>query len=226
LTDSYTIMGSDGRPERYHDAFARVDEAMIERAAEVQDQIMNAAGHLELHYLRLAKGLSTFKREKLYLAVGYESFKEWADSPELKQVGYRVAHDLVRIADEVLPILDKHDRMYREPFPPISTMRDLLPILADENAEQSLITALDEVAGLSNRAAKDRIKELRGISTPIDAKSPAIFKAKVTMGESFHKVDITCSDGVDFYNVGTLRIKPVHFARWSERFGGFIEHTT
>src|SRR5687768_1803667 len=137
MSDSYTVIGSDGTPERYHDAFASVDEAMIERAAEVQDQILNAAGHLELHYLRLAKGLSTFKREKLYLAVGYESFKEWADSPELKQVGYRVAHDLVRIADEVLPILEKHERIY-EKIPPVSTMRDLLPILADENPEQSL----------------------------------------------------------------------------------------
>jgi hypothetical protein len=106
---------------------------------------------------------------------------------------------------------------------PVSKMRELLPLLGDEGGEQKFLKAIQEINDLTVKDAKSHIADLRGISKNFDEAGPAIFKARVRYGELYNRVDVVCQDGVDYYAVGALTIKKHHWARWEERFGGFVE---
>lgn len=221
MSDSFSQIGPSGELERYHDEFANVTPELVYESAALEAQIIHQKSEIEAGYLKIARDLSTFRRKKLYLGRGYGTFRQWAESPEIG-IGYRLVHDLVRIADEAIPILVKHDAI--EALPSVSNMRDLLPILADDNSEDKFIEAVYVVKDLTNKEAKAAVREIRGIEQRHDDKLPAVFSASVRRGESFHTVLINCNDGDDYYRVGTLSIKPAHWARWEDRFGRFVEY--
>lgn len=224
--DQWQIDQGTGELVRYDNTYDFVKDGDVKRADEVAEQIIEHSRTIELHYLKLAQALSTFNQERLYLAKGFPSFRTWAESNEISGLSYRTAHNLLRIADEALPILQKNDAM--EMLPSVSTMYDLLPILSDDNAEEKFIEAVERVQGLTNRDAKAEIREIRGIDSGSIEKMPTVFSAKVTRGDTYHRLKIYCSDGEEYYDCtpsGPVVIKPEHFARFEERFGRFIEIT-
>lgn len=187
MSDRFSIIGSSGELETYRDPYGVVSQEDVQAAMELEQKIINERNAIDVGYLRIALDLAQFSERKLYLARGYPTFRAWADSPEVK-IGARLAHDLLRIVNEAIPILEKYDAM--EALPPISNMRDLLPILADNDAEEKFIEAAYTVKDLTNREAKDAIRQIRGIQREYDEKTPAIFQAKVRRGESYHQVTI------------------------------------
>jgi hypothetical protein len=100
-----------GEIQVYTDTFGNISEEDIERAQYLEQCILEESANVELGYLRMARDLSEFKRDELYKARGFETFRLWADSPDLKRVSYRSAQRLVQIADEAIPILEKYGLM-------------------------------------------------------------------------------------------------------------------
>src|SRR5688572_24171200 len=119
----------------YDNPFKNITEEDAFAAEQLESAILSVAGQISSGYLQIARALHEFKEKKYYLARGYETFKSWADSPNLKGIGYRTMHDLIRIYEEVLPILARHDAMDVLPLVQSSKMRALLPVLGDENGE-------------------------------------------------------------------------------------------
>lgn len=219
MSETYTVVGSDGSLEKYNDAFKSVTKEMRERAEELETQIVDYANQAEVAYLRIARALSEFKRDKLYLARGYESFRAWANSAEMKSVGsYRSAARLVQIADEALPILQKYNAM--DALPPVATMGDLLPILNDEDGEKKFVEAVYAVSGLTNSDAKLRIKELRGLIGDHNEVLRPLFRLQLTRGTTWHHGVLSCSDGIDHYVVSSdFSIKAEHWAQFESMIG-------
>lgn len=220
VSNNYSIIGSDGNIERYSDDFAQVTPELIQKAKQSQLEILNYKSTIEQSYLRLGQELAQFKQENMHLALGYNSFRAWADSPEIS-IGYRLCMNLIRIVSEVLPILVEHDAI--DAVSTVSNMSAILPILADENAEEKIVEAAYTVKDLTNRDAIEYVKEIRGQARDINEATPAIFHAKLRRGESFHTVQVFCGNGQDYYEVGTLRIRPADWPRFEARFGRFIE---
>lgn len=213
-----------GEMMRYEDLYASVTPEMVARAEEVEREILHQHANIQKGYMTLAGQLSAFKRERLYLARSFPTFESWANSDDLKGLGSRTAYNLVRIADEFLPILDKHDAW--DKLPGISTMYDMLPMLNDENAEEKILQALDAVQGLPTRGAKDAIKEIRGIAAGPDEEQPAIFKAKFEDVGDYIRVHVWCSTNNDYYQVserGPLMVKKRDWPRMQTMFRGFVE---
>lgn len=223
MTDTQYVIDGSGELVAYDDHFKHVTEADAEEAEKLENEILHVAGLISTQYLLVGKALCEFKEKKYYLARGYESFRAWADSPNLKGIGYRTAHDLMRIYTDIVPILAKYDAMDALPLVQSGKMRAILPILGDENAEKKIIDAVYTVQDLTTRDAYAAINEIRGKKDFFEDELPVVFKAKVIYGDSYHKVMVTALDNDDIYSVGTLMIKPKHWPRWEERFGRFIE---
>lgn len=223
MTDTQWVIDGSGELIPYADEFKNVTQEDAEAAELLEAEILMTAGQISVGYLQLAKRLYDFAEKKYYLARNFSSFREWANSPNLKGIGYRTARDLVRIYTEVIPILAKHDAMEVLPLIQSSKMRALLPILADENAEDKIIEAAYRIKDLTTEDSYAAIKEIRGIHDEFGEEMPVIFKAKVLRGESFHKVIVTAIDNDDNYQVGMLTVKPKHWTRFEARFGRFFE---
>lgn len=218
-------IGSDGSVERYPDPYKNITKAQIRRAAELEQQILAQTSYLQVSYLRLARALAEFKEEKLYLARGYPTFRAWAESPDLQGLTYRTAHNLVRIANEVIPLLERNNLV--DKLPPVSVMYSMLPILSDENAEEKFIEATYQVQGLTHRDAEDRIKEVRGIARPYDEERPALFTARVETeyNNRWNYVHIWCNKGNDGYSVTgqtPLMVKKEDWPRLEQIFRNYI----
>lgn len=223
MPEQYSIIGSSGELETYPDPFGNVTQDRIEKAAIIEAEIVQHGAQIDRHYLEIGKLLCEFKEKEYHKERGFESFRSWADSQELRGLGYRAAHNLIRIVNEALPIIARHDAF--DALPPVSTMVNLLPILSDDNAEEKFLEAVYAVQDKTVNDAKEIIRDVRGIGRTLDEKRPAIFKARVTRGEQFHRVQVYCSTGDTYYEVGTLNIKPEHWPRWEERFSEhFIEY--
>lgn len=223
MADQYMIDGS-GELIRYSDPYAAVSEDMVTRFQEVEAEILQRVGLIEANYLHLGRLLSEVKEKKLYLASSLPTFHAWCESPNLSRIGYRSAQRLIQIVNEALPVLEKHDAMDLVPALGMSTMADLLPILNDENGEEKFIEAANEVKDMTNRDAKIAIKALRsGEEEPLERDKPTVFKAKVKLGEEFHRVEVYADSGIDYYKVGTLMIKRRDWSRWEARFGAFVQ---
>ena len=220
VPDTYAIIGADGTLETYSDIYKEETPERFERASELQQEIIEATYRIEASYLRIAKAVATFKQERLYLSLGFPTFKDWADSPELPNFGYRTAQRYVQIVEEVLPLLDERGMM--EFLPMISVMSELLPVLNDENGKDKFIEAVQEIHGLSGSDARARIREIRGLP---EKTYPTIFKAVVTRGEPYHTVRIYAQgdNPYECTNTGPIRVKPRDWGRWEERFGTFLE---
>lgn len=219
---SWQIDGS-GELVAYDDHFKDVTEEDVQRAELLEKDILRIAGTISTNYLSIARDLSEFKEKKYYRARGFESFRAWADSPNLKGIGYRTAHDLIRIYEHVLPILARNDAMETLPMIQSGKMRALLPILGDEGAEEKIIEAAYAIQDLTTKDSYAAIHEIRDKKDPFDDVMPTVFKARVRYGETFHKVTITAIDNEDIYDCGVLSIKTKDWKRWESRFGRFIE---
>jgi len=222
VTDTQWVM-EGGELVAYADPFKNVTEGDVDAAEQLEQFILAQAGAISKGYLMIGRALSEFKSKKCYLARGFDSFQAWADSPNLMGIGYRTAQDLIRIYEDVLPILAEHDAMDVLPFVQSSKMRAILPMLGDEDAEEKIIDAVYKIKDLTTKDAFAVINEIRGKNDPFDDKMPTVFTAKVMYGESFHKVIITASNNDDVYTVGTIHIKPRDWPRWEDRFGRFIQ---
>jgi hypothetical protein len=223
MTDTTYAIDSSGELVAYSDAFKGITEEDVTKAEILEAEIINAAGQISAGYLKIAKKLHEFKEDKYYLALGYESFRAWADSPNLKGIGYRTAHDLIRIYTDIVPILARHEALDALPFVQSGKMRAILPILGDEDAEQKIIDAVYTVKDLTTKDSYAAINEIRGKKDFYDDDLDTVFKAKVFYGESYHKVIVTAVNNDDVYQVGMLQIKLKDWPRWEQRFGRFIE---
>jgi hypothetical protein len=212
-----SFIDSDGSLVRYEDPYVVTEEQFIEAVA-LEEQIIAVRGDIDKHFLVLGRLLDTFDKRSGFLARGYPTFKAWVQSPEI-DLSYRTAHDLLRIVREVLPLLGP-----REAIPSVSKLRELLPLLADDDGQQKFLETFDSTQQATVRDTREAVREARGQSS-VAAAFPAIFKAEVTRGDVYHRVRITCLTGVDQYRVGDLLIKPEHWSRWEGRFGEFVEFT-
>lgn len=217
-----------GEVQTYENLYAAVTPEMVERAETLERQILHTNANIQVKYFELGKMLVEFKNEKLYLARGLPTFKDWADSDDLKGLGSRTAYNLVRIAEDLLPILDKHGFFAEDsttPIPGISTLYDMLPILNDEDAEDKIVRAVKDVQGLPTRGAKDAIKEIRGIKTEPE-EQPALFKCVYQPIGDHIRFDMWCSTGDDFYQVnerGPLMVRKADWPRLEQMFRGYVE---
>jgi hypothetical protein len=218
------LVGSDGKMEAYEDSFRLVSQEDVEKALELENNILVVAGQISTAYLQIAKALAEFKDKKYYKARGFETFNLWAESDNLKSIGKRTAHDLIRIYNEALPIFAKHDAMDALPMINSSTMRALLPILSDENGEDKFIEAAYAVKDLTVRDSYATIDEIRGKPNRYEEDDlPTVFSAAVKRGPNYHTVEIVCLDPEQTYTVGKLTIHRSHWPAWEKRFGRFVE---
>src|SRR6478735_9332099 len=172
----------------YDDTFKDLTPEDHQRAVEFESEILEDFGNLQATTIQIAKKLSDFKRNKVYLALGWNTFDLWADSPRLIGMGKRTARNLIRIADELLPIFDKYDAF--EALPTISTMYEMLPMLSHDDAEKKIIDAAYQIQGLTTRDARQVIREARGME---DNPEHVMFKAVVEDLDTKLGVRIFCT---------------------------------
>lgn len=219
VKNTFTQVGGDGALETYNDPFAIVTEEMQKQAQEIEQRVLETNGKVTGSYLRMARDLSTFKANKLYLARGFESFQAWGESPELAQVGWRTMYDLVRIADEVLPMMERNNLL--DEIPSISNLYALLPILNDDDGEEKFLKALAAIKGQSVRDAKETIREIRGISGKESKTQATYFNFRVDNQTEDYKKGVLLSGlgGETAYEMGTLRIAAKDWAAFEKMVG-------
>ncbi len=215
-TSSY--IDGDGTLVTYEDPYKNLTNEQIQRARELEQSILQKTMGIEISYVKLGRDLSEFNNDECYLACGFPSFKSWADSPELRTLGYRTAHNLIRVHDELVPLLFAHDV---EILPSISMMYDLLPMLADGKPEK-IIEAVNDIRHLNTRDAKRRIKEIRGLE---EVNQLTMFKLHAIISKNTVSVWIYCHASNDHYNCNQhagnkpIVIKKEHWARFANLFG-------
>lgn len=212
MRNTYSIIDSSGELVTYDDPYASVTEDKIEMANALEQYIVEQDKGIQYTFLKLGAALNKFEDEELYLARGFPTFRSWLMSAQFS-FSYEHATRLQRIVREIVPILGT------ENLPPISTLKEILPMLSEGASEDDIREAVEEVKDLTTKDARARLRELRGIE---EKERPAIFTAKVQRGESYHRVSITRTgdDGI-IYNVtpsGPLTIRPEDWGRWAERF--------
>jgi hypothetical protein len=202
----------------YPDEFAGLTQDDHAAAEELQQEVLHYKGQVEANVLRMGMALINFRDAEAYKALGYGSFKLWCQSPEV-DISVQQATYLTRIVEELLPRLIAAGV---EPLTSVSKMRELLPMLSEGG---DVAEAAEAIRDLKVLDAKEVVREMRGLEeTALD---PAVFKAEVTStGGEWNYLDIVCYDDAknDAYSMGQLRIKAKHMARWTERFGRFIEY--
>lgn len=213
-------MDSDGslvyNPDVYKGA-----QGDVELADTLENYIIDQQDTITTSYLKMGAALHEFESKKLYLAKGMPSFRAWISGPEFA-MSYEAAHRLISIVRDLMPVLGD-----KETLLPVSTMKELLPLLRDGTSREQIQEIYDEVEGMTTSDAKKHIRELRGIEA---AKPTTLFRADVQqIGDSkYVKITCTTEDG-DYYVVsdnGPLRIKDRDWAKWMSRFGdNFIEYS-
>ena len=223
MNDVTHVIDSSGELVAYDDSFKGVSANDVVGAEGLESAILRLVGEISTGYLKVGQMLHEFREKKYYLARGYESFRTWADSPNLKGIGYRTAHDLIRIYTDIVPILARNDALDALPAIQSGKMRAILPILGDEDAENKIIDAVYAIKDLTTKDSYAAINEIRGKKDFYDRELDTIFKAKVFYGDSYNKVIVTAVNNDDVYQVGMLQIKTRDWQRWEERFGRFVE---
>lgn len=206
----------------YADTYRDLTPSDHERAKDAERVILEDFSEIQIKFLQLGEKLSRFKKDKMYLALGFATFELWAESPQLK-IGRTTARNLVRIYEEALPILADHDAMHL--LPPYTTLADMLPILHDADGEQKFIDAAYVVQGLSTRDAKEAIKEVRGIAPSPRDPQPAMFKLRYRIVDDMVLAEVWCSVNTEYYQCTTqpLRIKLRDWPRYQALYKGYVE---
>lgn len=208
---------ADGSIVQYPDTY-QIPYGDVEASERVEKFILDEQLNIKTSFLRIGAALNVFEQRKLYLGRGIPSMRAWLDGPEI-DISYRLAHDLMRIAAELLPKIG--DRVADIP---VSTLRELLPMLSDGSSDEELLDMVEEVNGLTTRDAKKVLRERRGAGT---GTPPVIFHAEVLRGEEFHKIRVTrAGEDGDMYEVTKtdLQVKPKDFPIFEKIFGNFIDY--
>lgn len=216
---TFSYIGSSGEMETYQDSYGAVTQDDIDSAERLERYILDTQTNIEQSFLKMGAALVVFEEERYYLARGMPSMRAWLNSPEF-HISYRLAMDLMRIARELVPLFPDDT----VPELPVSTMRELLPLVSEGRTAEEIVGVAEDIQGMTVRDARNHIREVRGIDEP---EQPTIFRARVEMGEEYHRVWITrYGDDGDIYQLSRepLRIKPRDWQRWSTRFGGFINY--
>lgn len=218
--DTYAIIDQgSGELLIYPNTYANQEENH-EAATRVQAFILEKQQELDNAFLSIGAALKLMRDEEYFLALGEPSFRSWLSGPDF-HISYRLGMDLIRVVEELVP---KFEEANLDALP-VSKMRELLPLLGTEH-EDSIMDIVDEISSMTVRDARDHIQEVRGLTN--ENPPPIIFRARVEMGEAYHRVWITRLGGenADVYEVtpSPLRIKPEDWSRWQDRFGGFIEY--
>lgn len=227
MADSQWMIDSDGSLVQYADPFKSVDEAKAQRAQQAELDIRITKARIEGNFLGLAIRLDEFDRERLYLGRGYETMRDWAESPEI-ELSWRVVQDLIRIRRVVMPMIEAQVGGEDEAIQVlaqagISKIRAALPLLRDDQTKDRFFEVVEQAHHMPYKAVVAEVKALRGHEPSINDRNPVVFMARVQRGDAYHRVTVTCSDGVDIYEAGKLAIKPSHWGRWEARFGDFVQ---
>lgn len=219
--DSYVIVDQGtGEVQVFPNTYAN-QELNLEAATQMQDFILSKQQELDNAFLSIGAALKVVKDEEYYLALGHPSMRSWLSGPEF-HISYRIGVDLIRIVEELLPVFQESNIETL----PVSKMRELLPIIGTDQ-EENMLDIINEITPMTVRDAREHIQELRGDRG--DRVAPIIFRARVELGEVYHKVWITRLGGesADIYELSTapLRIKVADWSRWLDRFGDFIDYT-
>lgn len=198
----------------YPDVYKDVTDEDIKLAKALEEGFLKHKASIEQSFLTMGRYLVAIRDRKAYLALNYPSFSLWCQSPGI-DIGYRQAHDLIRITEELVPRLEAANVPALDS---VSKMRELLPLISEGH---DVAEAAELVRDLTVQDTKATLKDIRGIE---DKQEPTVFKAYVTPGPNFNTVKVVCYDEHAVYTAGTLQIKPEHMARWTSRFGRFIEY--
>lgn len=199
-------------------------EQDIEQAFKLEQYILSLQEDVENGFLKIGAALVEFEDRKFWLARGVPSFRAWLSGPEF-HFSYEHGTRLMRVVRDLIPVLGSGGEM---PNLPLSTLRELLPMLTEGFTDDEIREIAEEVKGMTTRDAKKYIQERRGVGKRKE--EPVIFRARVVQGTAFHLVYITRTGGDDgdIYEVteeGPLRVKPKDWQRWAERFGeGFVTY--
>lgn len=219
MPTNFSYIGSSGEVETYQDSYGEVTQDDIDSAERLERYILETQSNIEQSFLKIGAALVVFDEERYYLARGMPSLRAWLNSPEF-HLSYRLAMDLMRIARELVPMFPDGTA----PELPVSTMRELLPLMTEGRTAEEIAGVAEDIQGMTVRDARNHIREVRGIDEP---EQPTIFRARVEQGEEFHRVWITrFGDDGDIYQLSRepLRIRPRDWSRWQTRFGGFITY--
>jgi hypothetical protein len=214
-TNKEYYLDSDGSIVHYPDAY-KVTPLQREEAEKLGKYIVAQQDTIEASFLKMGQALALFEEQEMYKAYGVPSMRVWVK--EHCHFSYEHATRLIRIVRDLLPVLGEVETLL-----PVSTMKEMLPMLTEGATPEEIREAFEEVQGLTTRDAKARLRELRGVEEP---PIPTTFRASVVQGETYNFVSIMrYGDDGDIYEVTPqpLRIKPKDFPRWAERFGAFME---
>lgn len=215
--ETYGIIGSTGEIELYHDPYAGISIEDVQLADYVENIIITEQQNIETSFLKIGTALIQFEDLELWRAKGMPSFRAWLSGPEF-MFSYEHGTRLMRVVRDLIPIIGEQEHV-----PPVSKLIAMLPLVADGRTDDEIREVFDDIQALPVRAAKDHIREVRGIDRP---EQPTTFRARVQNGETYNNITVTRygEDG-DIYELGRLQIKPKDWPRWSARFGeGFIEY--
>lgn len=215
-TNKEVYLDSAGSIAIYPDAY-QLDAADVHDAQETYQNILREQASIKVSFLKIGAYLNAFEERRLYLGLGLPSMRAFLSSDQI-EISYRLAHDLMRIAKELAPRIGA-DNIAKIPM---STLRELLPMLSDGSSDDDIMELVDDVQPLSTRDAKALIRERRGVD---EGNPPVIFFANVSVGGVYNEVSITrAGEDGDIYEVGKLRIKPEDFKHWQSRFSSFIDY--
>lgn len=222
---NYSIIGSSGSLESYSNQFSEVTEETAQSALMVEDAIRSTKRKIESGFLEMAYKLDIFDQERMYLARGFDSIKEWSKSPEV-ELSPRVVGDLLRIVREVVPLIERSRGENSSTNillkAGVSKVRAALPLLNDHKSSE-LLELLDLAPQMPLKDIQYGVKEARGQIIDIDEQRPVVFIAKVKQGEVFSRMEITSTTGSRTERCGVLTIRNEYLDRWALRFGNLFE---
>lgn len=210
-----------GELEVYYDDTKGITPELVEEAQEKEAQIIEGVNVAEQVYYRIGEMLKDFRDRELYRARNFNTFNEWADSPELARIGRQTANNLIRIVEGLEPIFERHGLDLGDY--PMSVARAMLPLLNDNKTEEEIVDIAERVKDLTVRDASAIIKESRGLG---DRDEPTIFKAFVQIDytERVHMATIVAvrPDGVSF-DMGKLMVDKRDYPRFQQFYGRWLE---
>ena len=146
--DTQWIIDSDGSLVPYQDSFKNItpaDAAMAERA---ELAIIGTKQDIERNFLKLSYLIDVFDANQLFKGRGYETMRDWAQSPEI-ELSWRLCQDLLRVRREVVPILVDQvgsEEQANEVLisAGVSKARAVLPLLRDDGGEEKVIDLVEK----------------------------------------------------------------------------------
>lgn len=209
-----SFIDSDGSLQTYSDPYGNVKQEDVDKAIFFENKVRQALGAIQAAYIAAGQALDVIEAERLYLARGYPTFKDWLRSPEIG-ISYRLAHDLIRIVREALPVLMNRNAM--DLLPNVSIMRSLLPVL--ESGEDQFIAAAQAVQG---KTVEDAHREIARIQGRADDTDPFI-KGFIRTYNDVHTIKFIYYTTQETFDLGELRLTTEQLREFRRVFRGELE---